>query len=94
MKETKKYVVMILGEPYALLSDESEEHIKQSAQTIDHLLREILTKTSIKEHKKAAILAALKVTSKLLRLESDRVKGEKIAHQVINMIDSQMPGVE
>ena len=98
MSDTKRYTVSILGETYTLLSDESESHITHTASTIDHLMREILEKTSISDPKKAAVLAAFKMTSRLIRLEADKEKADKyedgICHRLINLIDEQTETID
>lgn len=71
MNEAKSYKINIFDEQYSLLSDESAEHIAQSAALIDAYMREIAQKGSIKDPKKVAILAALRVASTMLQLESD-----------------------
>ncbi len=71
MNEAKSYKILIFDEQYSLLSDESAEHIAQSAALIDGYMRDIAQKGSIKDPKKVAVLAALCVASKMLHLESD-----------------------
>ena len=90
MSEAKRYTVSILGDSYTLLSDESGESISKAANMIDVLLREILEKTSIDDPKRAAVLAAFKIASRVVKLEAEKIKEEKKSQEIIGMIDKQI----
>ena len=87
MNETKRYTVSILGESYTLLSDESNAHITQAANTIDKMLREILEKTTIDDPKRAAVLAAFRVTSKMIRMQADSAVQKEDCHKLVDLIE-------
>ncbi len=70
MNESKKYNVTILGEVYSLVSDESEDHVKQSAELVNTLMKEISGKSKLLDIKKVAVLAALCMASKTQHLET------------------------
>lgn len=57
--------VEILGESYAIRSDATPEHTKAVADYLDHAIRQILSTGSVIETNRAAILAALQITSEL-----------------------------
>lgn len=57
--------VEILGESYAIRSDAAPEHTKAVAEHLDRAIRQILSSGSVIEINRAAILAALQITSEL-----------------------------
>jgi len=59
--------VEILGESYAVRSDASAEHTKAVAEYLDHAIRQILGSGSVIETNRAAILAAMQITSELFQ---------------------------
>jgi cell division protein ZapA len=59
--------VEILGESYAIRSDASAEHTKAVAAYLDQAIRQILTSGSVIETNRAAILAAMQITSELFQ---------------------------
>lgn len=58
--------VQILGEEYSIRSEVSPEHTRAVAAHYDNLVRKLLASGSVLETHRAAILAALQVTSELL----------------------------
>lgn len=58
--------VHILGEEYSIRSEVSPEHTRAVAAHYDGLVRQLLASGSVLETHRAAILAALQVTSELL----------------------------
>jgi cell division protein ZapA len=59
--------VEILGESYAIRSDATAEHTKAVAEYLDRAIRQILSTGSVIEANRAAILAALQITSELFQ---------------------------
>jgi cell division protein ZapA len=59
--------VEILGESYAIRSDATPEHTKACAEHLDQAIRQILSNGSVIETNRAAILAALQITSELFQ---------------------------
>ena len=59
--------VSVCGVSYSLVSDESEAHIFQAAQTINDAIKEMMEGGV--ERDKAAILVALQLASKILKQE-------------------------
>jgi cell division protein ZapA len=59
--------VEILGESYAIRSDATPEHTKACAEHLDRAIRQILSGGSVIETNRAAILAALQITSELFQ---------------------------
>jgi cell division protein ZapA len=59
--------VEILGESYAIRTEAAPEHTKAVAEYLDQAIRQILTGGTIIETNRAAILAALQITSELFQ---------------------------
>jgi len=59
--------VEILGESYAIRSEAAPEHTKAVAEHLDKAIRQILSGGSVIETNRAAILAALQITSELFQ---------------------------
>lgn len=57
--------VEILGESYAIRSEAAPEHTRAVAEHLDRSIRQILAGGSVIEANRAAILAALQITSEL-----------------------------
>ena len=57
--------VEILGESYVLRTEAAPEHTKAVAEHLDKAIRQILSTGSVIETNRAAILAALQITSEL-----------------------------
>jgi cell division protein ZapA len=65
--------VEILGESYAIRTEAAPEHTKAVAEYLDHAIRQILTGGSVIETNRAAILAALQITSELFQAREANV---------------------
>jgi cell division protein ZapA len=59
--------VEILGESYAIRSEAAPEHTRAVAEHLDRAIRQILASGSVIEANRAAILAALQITSELFQ---------------------------
>ena len=60
--------VEILGESYVLRTEAAPEHTKAVAEHLDKAIRQILSGGAVIEVNRAAILAALQITSELFTL--------------------------
>ncbi len=71
MKNEKNcYRVQIFGDEYTVISDEPESQVIQAATLIDSLMHEIIQNAQqLADPKKIAVLAALRVASRLLDCE-------------------------
>lgn len=68
MSRSKSSVkVSILGEEYSIRSDESAEHTRAVAEYVDTTIRSLMNAGVVVESHKAAILAAMQITSELFR---------------------------
>jgi cell division protein ZapA len=59
--------VEILGESYAIRSEAAPEHTRAVAEHLDRAIRQILASGAVIEVNRAAILAALQITSELFQ---------------------------
>ncbi|MBX6331440.1 MAG: cell division protein ZapA [Gemmatimonadaceae bacterium] len=59
--------VTIVGEEYTIRSDESPEHTRAVAKYLDDTIRSLMNAGVVVESHKAAILAALQITSELFK---------------------------
>lgn len=59
--------VTIVGEEYTIRSDESPEHTRAVAKYLDETIRNLMNAGVVVESHKAAILAALQITSELFK---------------------------
>jgi cell division protein ZapA len=59
--------VEILGESYVLRTEAAPEHTKAVAEYLDKAIRQILSGGAVIEANRAAILAALQITSELFQ---------------------------
>jgi cell division protein ZapA len=59
--------VEILGESYAIRSEAPPEHTRAVAEHLDRAIRQILSGGAVIEVNRAAILAALQITSELFQ---------------------------
>jgi cell division protein ZapA len=59
--------VEILGESYSIRSDASAEHTRAVAEYLDQAIRQITSTGAVMESNRAAILAAMQITSELFQ---------------------------
>lgn len=64
------YKLLIFGDHYSVVSDESQSQLAHAASMIDSLMKEISTKVPHIDEKRVAVLAALQLASKIIALES------------------------
>lgn len=72
--EAKRIDVLLYGETYSVISDESEAKVLEVARQVDELMRLIARRTGLSDVKKIAVLTALKFATSQCKLE------EEIAH--------------
>lgn len=73
MSSSKKHVVKvrIVGEEYSIRSEAAPERVRQVADHVDHIIREVMAGSAVVETHRAAILAALQITEELFRARDD-----------------------
>jgi cell division protein ZapA (FtsZ GTPase activity inhibitor) len=88
--ERRSYKVTIFGDEYALMSDELEEHMAQAASLVDVAMREIDQSARIGNSKKVAVLAAMRIASKLLHLQRDVEKNRQREYELASRIEEDI----
>ncbi len=83
----KKYKVSILKENYFLVSDENEEHIIKSIELLNNCLKNIIVQIPAIELRKASVLAALQLASRLLKSLQEIEHFRNYSDQLTNFID-------
>lgn len=89
-QESKCYKVTIFSDQYSLLSDETEARITESALLVDMIMKEISEKSGIVDNKKIAVLAALRIASKLLQRESEIEKNRQKKEELVDRIEQEL----
>lgn len=87
--KAQQYKVMIFGDQYSLLSDESQEHMNIAASLVDNLMKEIAGKATSADTKKIAILTALQIASKLLKAETALQNDTQKAQQLLEFVQDE-----
>jgi len=87
--EKKKIKIEIFNDQYSLISDEKEDELLQASQFVDSLMKEISDKSSLKDEKKIAVLAALRIASRLINLENSLQYYEGRQKELAEMIDKK-----
>lgn len=75
--------VEILGESYAIRSEAAPEHTRAVAEHLDKAIRQILSGGAVIEANRAAILAALQITSELFEVR-ESTSGVTTAMQALS----------
>lgn len=86
----KKYKVSLLGETYTIVSDESEEHVALCVQRINELMQGLSESLSITDSKRAAVLTALQLVSKVIQLEKRYQEKHQEHLRLIDLIDREL----
>lgn len=87
MSVAHKVKVTIFGEPYTLVTDESEDSIRTTVALVDQLMHEMAKRMGNVEARKIAVFVALQLASK--NLESQRLWQGKMQH-LIDQIDHNL----
>ena len=87
MKNT--YKLLIFGDHYSIVSDESQAQLAKSAAQVDALMKEIAAKAAHVDEKRIAVLVALQLASKLLALESSKEYTDGCHKKLIDRIEQE-----
>ena len=90
--DVESYRVIILGDEYTIVSDESEEHIIKAANYTHALMQEIVQKAPYALPKTVAVLAALRLEGKVINAEEKAKKREEKSVEITNLIDRTLIG--
>jgi|SRR5277367_5676988 len=85
MDKAKSLKLRIFDKEYTIVSDESEERVKQTASLVDSLMREIVEHAKKLPEERIAVLAALRLASQLLTMESKQEE-EKLKKESLDLL--------
>lgn len=88
--KVKNFKVSILDEDYFLLSDESEEHIKNAALLVDNYLRQVAEKSPDTNLKHIAVLVALRLASNSIKTQDLVRQCEYRQTKIIDFINNEL----
>lgn len=83
MDKAKSLKLRIFDKEYTVVSDESEERVIKTAELVDSLMREIVEHAKKLPEERIAVLAALRLASKLLTIES-KIEQERQKQDALN----------
>ena len=86
----KQHEVSILGDRYTIMSDESAESVSMLTQKVDALMKDIASKTGLKDVRRIAVLAAIKLMHQVQELETSVQQKDREESQLINYINQQL----
>lgn len=88
--EAKSLKLRIFDKEYTIVSDESEERVKQTAYLVDSLMREIVEHAKKLPEERVAVLAALRLASQLLAIESKEKQATVKAESLNALLDREL----
>jgi cell division protein ZapA (FtsZ GTPase activity inhibitor) len=88
--EAKSLKLRIFDKEYTIVSDESEERVKQTAYLVDSLMREIVEHAKKLPEERIAVLAALRLASQLLTIESKEKQATVQTNSLIALLDREL----
>ena len=91
--EPKKLKIEIFNDQYSLVSDENEQDIIKASQLVDLLMKEIADKSDLHDGKKIAVLAALRMASRIVNLENSLLRYENKQRELADIIDKTCPAM-
>ena len=73
MSSARKHVVKvrIIGEEYSIRSEAPPDRVRQVAEHVDGIIRQVMSGGTVIEAHRAAILAALQITDELFKARED-----------------------
>lgn len=88
--EAKSLKLRIFDKEYTIVSDESEERVKQTAYLVDSLMREIVEHAKKLPEERIAVLAALRLASQLLAIESKEKQASAKTESLNALLDREL----
>jgi len=85
---TETYKVLIHGDEYQLVSDESHEHVLKAAERVDALVRELNAQASHIDKRRVALLAALQLASELVHAQDALSSHQEKEDALVALIDT------
>ena len=79
MSGGRKHVVKvrIMGEEYSIRSEAPPERVRQVAEHVDRIIRQVMGAATVVESHRAAILAALEITDELFQAREQAFEMER-----------------
>lgn len=79
MSSVRKHVVKvrIIGEEYSIRSEAPPERVRQVAEHVDGIIRQIISGGAVVESHRAAIMAALQITDELFKAREEAAEVER-----------------
>ena len=79
MSSARKHVVKvrIIGEEYSIRSEAPPDRVRQVAEHVDGIIRQVMSGGTVIEAHRAAILAALQITDELFKAREDADEVER-----------------
>ncbi len=87
--ELKKYRARIFGDTYSIVSDENEILILEAVKILDSTMREIADEAQHVDPKQIAVLTALKIASRALRIEAVMEQEKRLSSRIMNVLDRE-----
>ena len=79
--------LLIFGDHYSVVSDESPTQLTKAASTVDALMKEISAKVPHIDEKRIAVLVALQLASKITSLESQAEQTEMRHKELVDRVE-------
>ena len=76
-KKQSRLTVKILGEEYIIRGDASMEHLKKVAEQVNDTMSQLAEKHPRMSNQKLAVLTALNLSDKMLKLEEESISRPK-----------------
>lgn len=89
MKQAQHYKVVIFNTEYTLVSDETKEHIQQTVQRVDSLMK-IAQQANTTNQTKIAVFVALQLASELLHAHQHTVQLTENHKKLLNKIELEL----
>jgi len=83
----KPVEVVIMGQTFAVVSDDGEEHVRQVATLVDRKMREIASGGRVVSSFTAAVLTALNIASECQKLRQDVADIEATIDRLAQRLD-------
>lgn len=84
---TETYKVLINGDEFHLVSDESQAHVFKAAETVDAIVQKLSSQASHIDKRRVAILAALQLASELLKTQETLALKQEKENALAALID-------
>jgi cell division protein ZapA len=84
---TETYKVLINGDEFNLVSDETEAHVLKAAERVNAIIKELSAGMSHVDKRKVAVLAALQLASELQHAKNDREKRKQQENSLVAYVD-------